>query len=297
MSLPVSRETIHAARMADLHQFLIDNHPEEIIREGSYIRLKEHSSICIKQHHSGYCRFSDATEHGNGIDLLTLYLGYDKLDAIRALALGSNPECRSFSPLLSASDHSRFTYPSPASKPYSRVTAYLVKSRALSNDTVSALMKAGLLYQEASHMNAVFINHEQDYCEIHGTLSFGKSFHGCRRVSPTGYWSFRVGKASPVQRAYVCEGAIDAISLYELHRYEGGGCSGNLYCSIGGVSNQQAIDKIASCAYEVIMAVDNDAAGAACRSRNSQFSSIVPQGKDWNDDLRNIKEKGSHLGA
>ena len=96
---------------------------------------------------------------------------------------------------------------------------------------------------------------------------------------------------------FCCEGAIDAISLYELHRYEGGGCSGNLYCSIGGVSNQQAIDKIASCAYEVIMAVDNDAAGAACRSRNSQFSSIVPQGKDWNDDLRNIKEKGSHLGA
>ena len=60
----------------------------------------------------------------------------------------------------------------------------------------------------------------------------------------------------------------------------------SIHSAIDGVSNQHAIDAIASDDYEVILAVDNDTAGASCRNKNGQFSAIVPEKKDWNEDLQ-----------
>ena len=289
MPIPVTKETIRLARKANLYQFLVENHDDKLIHEGMYVRLKDHPSICIKMNHSGYSRFSNASEHGNGIDLLTSYFGYEKLDAIKALTGETVSACRNTNSIYHVPEQSSLLdFPKPAPPPYSRVFAYLTKCRGLSCDTVSALMKAKLLYQEVTHMNAVFMNREQDYCEIHSSISFGKSFHSCRRANPATYWSFRVGRAQHVTRAYICEGAIDAISLYELLRRAKTLLPGTMYCSIGGVSNQKAIDAIALGEYEVYIAVDNDTAGAACRNRNSNFSSIIPQEKDWNDDLQSL---------
>ena len=79
---------------------------------------------------------------------------------------------------------------------------------------------------------------------------------------------------------------IDAISLYEIHRSDGQLSPGTMYCSIGGVGKQYAIDDISGSGYErIILAVDNDDAGDICRARNGQLEHLVPMGKDWNEDL------------
>jgi hypothetical protein len=51
----------------------------------------------------------------------------------------------------------------------------------------------GCLYQEAAANSAVFINREQNNCEILGTYTFsGKSFHSCRKICRDKFWFLKV---------------------------------------------------------------------------------------------------------
>ena len=64
--------------------------------------------------------------------------------------------------------------------------------------------------------------------------------------------------------------------LVVVHGYDG--ATPGLYCSLGGVANQQRIDAItagmtaAGCS--AVIAVDNDKAGEDCRQRNPDLSFI-----------------------
>jgi DNA primase len=61
-----------------------------------------------------------------------------------------------------------------------------------------------------------------------------------------------------------------------------------VYVSIGGVSNQQAIDRLKRKKLAVVLAVDNDSAGDECRQRNPDLTTLIPYNNDWNDDLRQM---------
>lgn len=138
--------------------------------------------------------------------------------------------------------------------------------------------------------NIVFINTERDFAELRGTYTFGKSFHGvvpnCRN---DGFWWFRTSKTA--SKAYICEAAIDAISLFELHRLHGKS-EPAYYISIAGAAKQSAINRLKQAKPELILAVDNDAAGQQCRSRNPDLDYIIPKHKDWNEDLQALKRDG-----
>lgn len=68
------------------------------------------------------------------------------------------------------------------------------------------------------------------------------------------------------ETAYDTEVAIDAVSLWLLHRKSGRNVPRYLYASIGGVSNYTAIDRISDCMHTV-PSVDNDPPGEAYRER------------------------------
>ena len=87
----------------------------------------------------------------------------------------------------------------------------------------------------------------------------------------------------PLQIVYICESSIDAVSLYLLQK-QGGLEEPAAYVSIGGVANQQTIDRI-SHSVRAVLAVDNDEAGQKCRDRNANLEAILPVRKDWNEDL------------
>ena len=61
------------------------------------------------------------------------------------------------------------------------------------------------------------------------------------------------------------------------------------YISIAGVAKQPAIDRLKQSNLDLILAVDNDAAGQKCRDRNSELGYILPTGKDWNEDLQALR--------
>ena len=110
-----------------------------------------------------------------------------------------------------------------------------------------------------------------------------KQFHGvvpnCRH---DGFWWFRTSKDAKI--AYVCEAAIDAISLYVLHKSQGN-MDDAYYISIGGAAKQSAIDRVKK-SMRTVIAVDNDPAGSDCRKRNAECECIIPMHKDWNEELQ-----------
>lgn len=288
-----------AACRADLCSFLKNYHSSDIVVERGAVYLRNsvvngrrdtrkdpHSSVVVDpRYHSGYYRASRG-EHGGNIQLLTRYLGYSTVDAVLALAGEAGSYCHAL-PIqdndVIKKDPLPPVFPEPAEGRYRQLFAFL-KGRGIPAATIQGLIDRKLLYQSKEKNNAVFINYERDWAELRGTYTLGaKQFRGMVANCRTdGFWWFRSGKDPQV--AYICEAAIDAISLYLLHMKHNHRDAA-YYISIGGVAKQPAIDRIKRNT-KAILAVDNDRAGQECRDRNSDLDSIIPVGKDWNDDLR-----------
>lgn len=277
----VTHDQILQARSADLHSFLLARHPDVFARSGCSIYLKANHSLYIKEGFYGYHDFANG-ETGNGIDFLTRHMGYSFQEAVSALCGGKSPGRPDAPPGLAQTPKRPFQAPQPAAPPYIRLFAYLRK-RGIPDGIIRMLVREALVYQEEGTNNIVFISREQDYCELRGTYTFTKKqFHGCRKTSADRFWYLKrdPGMAAAV---YITEAAIDAISLYLIH-LASNNAYGNVYVSIGGVSNDAAISRIKRHSH-AILAVDNDEAGSLCRKRHKDLNAIMPYHKDWNEDL------------
>ena len=272
----VTREQIRQARRASLAEYLLRENPDAVRSAGNSLYLRDNRSLSIRRDVPGYLDFATG-EHGNSIDFLVRHLGFSFTQAVAELS--SAPALQGAGAQGGVSPARTLALPPKAAPPFGRVSAYL-SGRGIPDETVMYLIGKGLLYQDRPYGNAVFINPEGDYCEIRGTGE--KAFHGCRKSGPDRFWYLQE-KPNP-ETAFVCEAAIDAISLMLL-RKAGGANESAVYVSIGGVANQKAIDRLKKGIY-VVLAVDNDAAGEACRKRNPDLSSIIPEWKDWNETLQ-----------
>ncbi len=271
----VTKEQIRQARRVSLADFLLEKHPAAVKIVGSSLCLKANQSLYMKHSIPGYHDFATG-EHGNSIDFLTRHLKYSFVDAVKELC-----GLREFPQNNTMTVRSSFHLPEKAEPPFDRVMTYLT-GRGIPPETVMFLIRENLLYQDTLYGNAVFVTPDEDYCEIRGTGS--RPFHGCRKRSPDLFW-YLLNDAKP-ETAYICEAAIDAVSLMLIHKAQGI-TDPTVYVSIGGVANQQTIDRLTK-KLPVVLAVDNDSAGDDCRKRNSDLPMLIPIGKDWNDDLRKL---------
>ena len=275
-------EQMQRARKTDLHEYLLRYHADSFKIDGVSIHPRDNGSLSIKRGYSGYMDFATG-DKGNSVDFLVKYMNYELDQAVFSLCGESAtvptvqkteaPKIENLPPV----------FPDPVQGRYKNLYAYLLK-RGISQETIQMLIDQKILYQEADHNNMVFANKERDWGELRGTYDQGeKSFHGvvanCRH---DGFWWFQIGEGK-AEKVFICEAAIDAISLYEIHRKDN--LTGNhVYVSIGGVMKQPAIDRLKKKCH-LIMAVDNDEAGSECRKRNAELESIIPNHKDWNEDL------------
>ena len=278
------KERAKAARHADLYAFLVKYHDSNFKHEGDSIRPKDNHSISIKKGYNGYKDFSNG-ETGNSIDYITRYMGYTFLDAVNALS-GEPVPVQPVDVQQDGMGNVPVQFPEPVNGMYKNLFAFL-KNRGIPAETIQMLVKQKILYQEKSKNNIVFINPERDFAELRGTYTFGKAFHGIVPNSRhDGFWWFRTSRDA--SKCYICEAAIDAVSLYELHKMQGSREEA-YYISIAGAAKQAAIDRLKRSKYNLVLAVDNDDAGQQCRDRNPELEFILPISKDWNDDLQNMK--------
>ena len=284
----VTRDEIISARAVSLYDFVLAYHGGLFKRSGQSLYMKEHEGIYIKKGFPGYNDFSNE-KHGNPIDFLMRHLGYGFIDAVTTLNRfsGSVPECRRVyrqdtDPKTIAAP-APVSLPPPADRPFRNMYAYLM-GRGIPVWMIRRLEQTGLAYQDRSHNNVVFVSKERDYCELRGTFTYAdRPFHGCRKAGPDRFWYMSLDDGKP-EMAYVCEASIDAISLCLIHK-DRGEAEKALYVSIGGISNQQAIQRVKRM-LPVTLAVDNDRAGEECRNRNPDLPFIIPVNKDWNEDLK-----------
>lgn len=295
------------ARTVNLYDFLLSWHPDRVGIEGDSLRLRDNHSISIKRGYCGYTDFSNGAT-GNAVDFLVNFLGYGFQDAVSTLCEFAGTSNISTSGALPQNSDGKapqmpqdalqaatpvnpaFVPPEPLQGPYRQLYAYLTQERKIPLCMVQQLIDWGLLYQEKDHANMVFIDAARTFAELRGSNSF-KVFHRVMFSDPAAFWWFKCqGPDSIPTVAFICEAAIDAVSLYVLRRAAGTPAAENgLYCSIGGVANQQRIDRIkagmSAGGCPTVIAVDNDKAGEECRRRNSDCEKFVPTLKDWNADL------------
>ena len=289
MTSNVSTEQIHMARQTDLYAFLVKYHALDFIHEGDSIRPKNNHSISIKRGYSGYKDFSN-DETGNSIEFLVNHMGYTFVSAVQSLT-GETTAAYSTNIQQNHIKDIPPQFPPPVDGNYKNLFAYLT-NRSIPVETIQMLVAQKIMYQEKTKNNIVFINMERDFAELRGTYTYGKPFHGivpnCRH---DGFWWFHTSKSASI--GYICEAAIDAISLYQLHKIQENNVHA-YYISIAGAAKQPSIDRLKHSKLKLILAVDNDTAGQSCRDKNSYLDYILPSRKDWNEDLQMIRECTNH---
>lgn len=227
-----TKEQMRCVWGADVVSYLSWRHAGEVKREGQYLRLKSDRKVVF--HGNSY--YDNGTGgHGGPVDALVKYFGYTPVQAIEALTEGVQ---RAEKPSADGKAEQRYAeMPKPAEGRYSRVYAYLTSVRGIPAEMVNELMRRRLLYQD-ERGNAVFINPQGDTAEIRGTGSF-KPFKSTRRTKSGGMWYYEPKPGRKHVRAYVCESAIDCISLYLLI-----GDREAVYVSSAGTGNAEAIEII-----------------------------------------------------
>ncbi len=318
MGVSVSKDQYQRACSVDLYEYLVQNHSSAVkVEYGSCLLLAD-KHVSVKRGYHGYRNFR-TDEKGNNIDYLMNFLGYDYQTAVLSL-IGETSVETTYVPVVNPAipETKEITLPKPLDGRYKNLYAYMT-ARKIPSETIQMLIDKGILYQSAEGNNIVFVNPQGDYCEMRGTNSFADRrcskrkeceryisgehtwctqmdtctdykpdpFHGCRKTRPDRFWYLDPDSNEPTKHIYVCEAAMDAVSLYVIHQrqhVEGK----NVYVSIGGVANQQTIDRLTrgSKHSNVVLAVDNDQAGQDCRDRNPDLAYLLPKNKDWNDDLK-----------
>lgn len=300
----VTKEQIHDARRVDLFDFCMRHYPDLFKTEGNSIRFRNNKSISIKRGYHGYTDFA-TDETGNSIDFLVRYLNYDMVSAVYALLDDTvtvisdteNTEKQTNHPISNS-----FMLPPSVSGPYTQLFAYLTKTRKIPAYVVQKMIDHQILYQENGHNNIVFVNPERTMAEIHGTLSGASFKQSMYKDERDAFWWFKSGSTlqGRPSKTYICESAIDAMSLYTIHENEkaqlplASRCLGlqTLYVSLSGVANTQKIDRIIKNTHgPIILAVDNDDAGRALCEKYKGIDRIIKDlppdpFKDWNEMLQ-----------
>lgn len=287
----LSQKEIAAARQVSVYDYLTERHRDDVILEGNCLRLRKHHGIVARKSEDFPGYFDNRTGRPeNGITLLTKYYGYSFPDAVNELLTyegqaptneGATAPAESAEP-VKQNDIKEQTFPEPYKGQYRRLFAYLMK-RGFPQEVIQRLVDQGLLYEDVRH-NAVFINSEKSYAEAKGTTY--KPFKRCyKRRGERSFWC--IPDFNSLDVVYITESAIDAVSLSVLHKKQG--VREGVYVSIGGTGNRGTVETIMESGKKVVIAVDNDAAGQAMRDRYKYLDSIIPENKDWNDDLKKSK--------
>lgn len=189
-----------------------------------------------------------------------------------------------------------FVLPS-ANKDMRRVYAYLTKHRSIDRNVITHFAREKLLYEDAKYHNAVFIGTDENGIPRHAhkrsVNSYGKAFRLNVEGSDPRYSFHHIGTDGSL---YVFEAPIDLLSYITLHPEK---WSAHSYVACCGTSIQPVLKILERLPQinTVLLCLDNDEAGhLACQRMSAQLADhytverLIPENKDWNDDLTAEKE-------
>lgn len=139
-------------------------------------------------------------------------------EAIRTLAGEDYQTLRTDQSAREPPQRKEFSLP-PRNQNNRRAFAYLC-ARGIDPEIITHCMRRGLIYEDAQHHNVVFVGHDEKgaakYAMLRSTVS-NSSFKIEQAGSDKSYGFCMQGRGSTL---YVCEAAIDALSVATLRKLE-----------------------------------------------------------------------------
>lgn len=278
------------AGKVDLERFLLSQ-GEELIRSGPEKRLKRDHSVTIR----GNGWYDHAIKEGGGpVSFVQRFYNLSYPEAMSMLLNGEQGQPYQRAEPKQERIPKPFELP-PAHSDMRRVYAYLMQQRFINRDVLSEFARAGLIYEDAEHHNAVFVGNDEHGVARHAhkrsVNSFGKTFRinveGCQPQ-----YSFHWTGASDC--LYVFEAPIDMLSFLTLYPKD---WQKHSYVALCGTSDNALLWMLEQNPQlkKVALCLDHDPAGIeACgqhidtlRERGyTQAVMLQSQQKDWNEDLK-----------
>lgn len=230
-------------------------------------------------------------------------VGGDAIDFVRRFYHKTYTEAMDY---LLGSGHGRLSVSPPVikeSKPLDlppkndnmrRVYAYLLKHRNIDRNVLSHFAREGLIYEDAKYHNVVFLGKDENDVVRHvhkrgsGTES---TYKGNQSGSEPEYSFHHIGTSG---RLYAFEAPIDMLSYISMHKENWQQHSYVALCSVADRAIFYTLKQHPQI-NEVVLCLDSDEPGQAATRRIAEklftngyhYEIEIPQGKDWNDDLRN----------
>ena len=288
-----TEEQKYRASCVDLVEFL-RRQGEKLIRSGPEYRMASDHSVTVR----GNEWYDHASKEGGGpISFVQNYCGLSYPEAVTRLLDGE--QGRICEPAPKKKEPKKEFIQPPVGREMRRLYAYLLKKRLIDREVLSTFVRAGLVYEDEKYHNAVFIGKDEHGVVRHAhkrsTSDMGKTF----RINVAGSdprYSFHWTGTS--NRLYVFEAPIDLLSFVTLYPE---GWQEHSYVACCGTSSQPVLQMMEQnpALREVFLCLDNDKAGhTACLRIAERVAEqfgiasdrLIPQNKDWNDDLAEITE-------
>lgn len=276
-------------------------------RQGSnYYRCEQHDSFVIDMNKNCFYwnsegKSGDAIKFLTGIEKLSFRKAIEELDKYyRNLP----EEKREFK--YEAEERKPFVLPEKANTNY-KIKDYLINQRGCDEELINKLISQGLLYQDKNGMAVFACRNWKGEIDAAFTRSTYSSFKNTQESSNpfTGYF---LEVCPGATKLVLTESYIDAISYYsmakELNKPIDFNVLGSDSCNcisetfrINYLTRPEIHDYIDT----VIIASDNDKAGRQVYdkfvekyqpffTRIKNYTSDIPESKDWNQDLINYKD-------
>lgn len=296
--IPYTEEEKQLANGVDLAEFL-RMRGEKLEKAGREYRLiyydgsGKHDSITIQ----GASWFDHKNQLGGGaIQFMRYFYSMDFQTAMNEL-LG-----RSVTPIAHSPPKAAVTETKPkkfrlpeSNENMHRVYAYLIKQRFISPEIITYFAKKRLIFEDAEHHNAVFVGVDENgiprQAHLRSTNSFGKPFRITCEGSDTRYSFAHFGNS---EKLFVFEAPIDLLSYLTMNPEN---WQEKSYITMNGVYENAVLTALENHKNltEIVLCADNDAGGIDAAERlmdilrengYETISRIVPQNKDFNEDLK-----------
>ena len=294
------------AASVDLEEFLRCR-GEKLIASGRDKRLTSDHSITIR----GCEWFDHATQQGGrAISFVKQFYGLNYPEAVSMLLGNDLAGCYPSAKEKTPEPVKPFELP-PRNESMRRVYAYLLQRRCIDQEVLNAFVRKKLIYESCErsmdgtkeYHNAVFVGFDEHGVPRHGhkrgLYTIGKSYRGNIEGSDPKHSFHYLGGDSTL---YVFEAPIDLLSYISLYPED---WQEHNYVACCGTSSIPVLEMVRQLPQlrQVFLGLDNDDAGHAASDRMVELLKeqcldvirLVPQKKDWNDDL--TAEEPAHMQA
>ena len=172
-----------------------------------------------------------------------------------------------------------------------RVYSYLLSTRGIDKDILSAFVKKNMIYESAEYHNVVFVGYDKNGIAKHASYrGTSKSQFRGNATNSSPEFSFHWHGQS--NNLYLFEAPIDMLSFISMHKTNWQEHSYASCCGVGDRVVYQMLEDNPNIS-NVILCLDNDEGGRKATQaikeklaeKRIQHEVLVPINKDWNEDL------------